>query len=86
MGEAEVQRRRGEGRQERIARAGVVDRAEAATAAEKAAGSQEADYAAYKKATGKSARGLGGKAAFERWKAARGRTAQEAGDALAASE
>jgi hypothetical protein len=89
---AETRFRRGvETPAEYQARRKTVAGAESATAASRAAAAKEADYAAYEAETGKSGRGLGGAAAFEKWKAGRkkkrpGVTTQDAGDALAESK
>jgi len=89
---ADPQRRYREQPGEYRERSKTVSGAEAETARRAREAAKQAEYDAYKKETGKSGRGLGGAAGFEKWKAGRkkpkkspGVSAEAAGDALAGS-
>lgn len=89
---ADPQRRKREFPAQYRERAQRVSGAEAETARQAREAAEESSYRAYKQETGKSGRGLGGAAAYQKWKAGRkkpkkspGVTTEAAGDALAGS-
>jgi hypothetical protein len=88
---ADAVRRPGEGHRAWTQRKNLAERAVKATPTTPSASTEDDDYAAYEKETGKSGRGLGNRAAFESWRTKRkktnpGVTAADAGDALAKSK